>query len=78
MGKVNNNYYRSIKQALENGRVTLYYSDISTLGKKMYTFRVKYFKPKRKESGWSITGEWYECQELYFERFVRKHRNFNR
>lgn len=77
MGKVNKNYYRSIKQALENGRVSLYYSRNSTLGMKMYVFAVRYFKPKLRKSGWSITAEWYECQELYFERFVKKHRNFD-
>lgn len=77
MGKMNKNYYRSIKQALDNGRVTLWYSRTFMTDKKIYVFSVRYFKPKLTKSGWSITAEWYECQELYFERFVRKHRNFN-
>lgn len=65
------NYYRSIKLALQNGRVVSSYERNGTI-----SFLVKYFKPIRYKSGWSLTGEWYECTEIYFERVVKKHPNY--
>lgn len=65
------NKFRSIRRALFNGRVMLSYA-----GNGKVKFLVKYFKPIRYESGLCLTGEWYECTEIYFERVVKKHPNY--
>lgn len=65
------NQFRSIRRALFNGRVVLSYA-----GNGKVKFLVKFFKPVKYTSGRSLTGEWYECTERYFERIVKNHPNY--
>ena len=76
MKRNSNTRYRTIRQALEHGVVRSYSGETSCFGKRMVSFNVRYFKPFMRRKGWSVTAEWYECTESYFERFVRNHRNF--
>ena len=68
--------YPSISKALEHGRVVNYYYGVNTFGKSRVSLNIRYFSPVVCKNGWSITAEWYECSEVYFNWFVRWHRNF--
>lgn len=68
--------FKSIKQAMEHGKVRNYQFMTNYLGRRYITFNIAYFQPMRRPAGHYITAEWYDCSESYFDRFVRKHRNF--
>lgn len=68
--------YNSIRKALNNGYVTSYYGNTDIFNKRKIQFIVRYNEPRKCRGGWSVTSEWYECSESYFNRFVRNHRNF--
>lgn len=69
------NCYRSVKQALENGKVVETFSHYNYYGNHHRSIRIKYFKPFTYRNGWSITSEWYDVSERYYKSFVEKHRN---
>lgn len=64
------NAYQSIKQALENGKITRYYHSVDKYNRKRAHFLIKYYKPIVIGAPWSITAEWYECSEKYWQSTV--------
>lgn len=68
---------KSITRALELGQVTRWYKRLCWDYKERYEIYVRYFTPISYGGKWSITGEWFECSERYFNSYVRNHLNFN-
>lgn len=74
--KTKNCCFRSIKQAMEHGRVIDYLKLHSYTEGFYYSIRIRYFRFQSKNRRLMVLAEWYECKPRYFESFVKKHRNF--
>ena len=67
---------KSITRALEFGQVIRWDKRLNYDYKEIYEIYVKYFTPFHYGNGWSVSGEWFDCSERYFNSYVRKHPNF--
>lgn len=67
---------KSISQALELGQVIRWDKRLCWNHKERYEIYVKYFTAIRLRDNWSLTGEWFECSERFFNYYVRNHPNF--
>lgn len=65
--------FPSIKQALENGKITRYFHEVDKYNRIRVHFFIKYYKPIVIGAPWSLTGEWYECSEKHWQSSVSWH-----
>lgn len=67
------NAYPSIKQALENGKITRWFHEKDRYNRVRAHFFIVYNKPIVVGAPWSIKGQWYECSEKYWQSSVYWH-----